>query len=98
MVDSTGAFSEQIDVLVYDRQYSPFIFKYNGQTIVPSESVYAVFEAKQTINAEMVKYAQDKVKSERRLHRTSLPIPHAGGTYAATTPGTHSGRVADVWK
>ena len=26
-------------------------------------------------------YAQKKVASVRRLHRTSLPIPHAGGTY-----------------
>jgi hypothetical protein len=81
VVDSTGAFSEQIDVLVFDRQYTPFIFKYNGQTIVPAEGVYAAFEAKQTINADLVRYAQKKVVSVRRLHRTSLPIPHAGGTY-----------------
>ena len=26
VVDSHGTFSEQIDVLVFDRQYSPFIF------------------------------------------------------------------------
>ncbi len=86
VVDSTGAFSEQIDVLVFDRQYSPFIFRYNGQSIVPAESVYAAFEAKQTINASLVKYAQDKVASVRRLHRTSLPIPHAGGEYPAKVP------------
>jgi hypothetical protein len=81
VVDSTGAFSEQIDVLVFDRQYTPFIFKYNGQTIVPAEGVYAAFEAKQTINADLVRYAQGKIASVRRLHRTSMPIPHAGGTY-----------------
>jgi hypothetical protein len=81
VVDSTGAFSEQIDVLVFDRQYTPFIFKYNGQTIVPAEGVYAAFEAKQTISADLVRYAQKKITSVRRLHRTSLPIPHAGGTY-----------------
>jgi hypothetical protein len=81
VVDSTGAFSEQIDVLVFDRQYTPFIFKYNGQTIVPAEGVYAAFEAKQTINTDLVRYAQKKVGSVRSLHRTSLPIPHAGGTY-----------------
>jgi hypothetical protein len=81
VVDSRGAFSEQIDVLIFDRQYSPFIFSYQGQTIIPAESVYAVFEAKQTINADLVHYAQKKVASVRRLHRTSLPIPHAGGTY-----------------
>jgi hypothetical protein len=83
VVDSIGHFSEQIDVLVFDRQYTPFIFKYNGQTIVPAEGVYAAFEAKQTINADLVRYAQKKVASIRRLQRTSLPIPHAGGTYAA---------------
>lgn len=81
VVDSRGDFSDQIDVVVFDRQYSPFIFSYEGQTIVPSESIYAVFEAKQAINATQVAYAQDKVASVRRLHRTSLPIPHAGGTY-----------------
>ena len=81
VVDSKGAFSDQIDVVVFDRQYSPFIFTYQGQTIIPAESVYAAFEAKQSINAEQVTYAQAKVASVRRLHRTSLPIPHAGGVY-----------------
>lgn len=81
VVDSKGTFSDQIDVVLFDRQYSPFIFHFEGQTIVPAESVYAVFEAKQTINAAQVAYAQEKVASVRRLHRTSLPIPYAGGTY-----------------
>jgi hypothetical protein len=81
IVDSLGAFSQQIDVVVFDRQYSPFIFKYQGETIIPAESVYAVFEAKQTVDAALVAYAQEKVASVRRLHRTSLPIPYAKGTY-----------------
>ncbi|PZV37068.1 DUF6602 domain-containing protein [Mesorhizobium kowhaii] len=86
VVDSTDKFSDQIDIVIFDRQYSPFIFKYEGQIIVPAESVYAVFEAKQSINAEQVDYAQGKVASVRALHRTSLPIPHAGGTYPAKPP------------
>ncbi len=81
VVDSHGAFSEQIDVVVFDRQYSPFIFEQEGQVIIPAESVYAVFEAKQTLNADMVDYAHGKIASVRRLQRTSLPIPHAGGTF-----------------
>src|SRR5262249_14359464 len=81
VVDSNGKFSDQIDVVIFDRQYSPLIFPYAGQTIIPAESVYAVFEAKQTIDASLVNYAQAKVASVRRLHRTTLPIPHAGGTY-----------------
>lgn len=72
--------------MVFDRQYSPFIFSFEGQTIIPAESVYAAFEAKQAINADQVVYAQKKINSVRQLHRTSLPIPHAGGTYAAKPP------------
>jgi hypothetical protein len=81
VVDSIGNFSDQIDVVVFDRQYSPFIFNYENQLIIPAESVYAVFEAKQEITASLIQYAQEKVASVRNLHRTSLPIPHAGGTY-----------------
>src|ERR1035437_2719000 len=86
VVDSNGTFSDQIDVVVFDRQYSPFIFQFQGQTIIPAESVYAVFEAKQAINASQVTYAQDKISTVRRLHRTSVPIRHAGGRYRAKTP------------
>src|ERR1017187_5415220 len=71
VVDSDGIFSDQIDVVVFDRQYSPLIFKYEGQLIIPAESVYAVFECKQALNARHVEYAQNKVASVRRLHRTS---------------------------
>lgn len=81
VVDSLGEFSQQIDVVIFDRQYSPFIFSYENQTIVPAESVYGVFEAKQSANGDLVAYAQRKVASVRRLHRTSLAIPHAGGVY-----------------
>jgi len=83
VVDSEGAFSDQMDVVVFDRQYSPFIFNYQGQLVIPAESIYAAFECKQTINASQVEYAQKKVASVRRLHRTSLPIPYADGTYPA---------------
>lgn len=81
VVDSLGNFSQQIDVVVFDRQYSPFIFTYENETIIPAESVYAVFEAKQTADASLVAYAQEKVASVRCLHRTSLPIPYAKGVY-----------------
>ncbi len=86
VVDSEGNFSDQIDVVIFDRQYSPFIFTFEGQNIIPAESVYAVFEAKQTLNADLVRYAREKCASVRKLHRTSLPIPHAGGTYDAKPP------------
>jgi hypothetical protein len=87
VVYSKGIFSQQIDVLVFDRQYTPFIFEFNGEKIVPAEGVYAAFEAKQSINARQVGYAQEKIGSVRKLHRTSLPIPYANGTYPPKIPG-----------
>ena len=88
IVDSEGHFSEQIDVVIVDRQYTPMIFDADKILVVPAESVYAVFEAKQAANTSIVKYAQDKVESVRKLVRTSAPIPWAQGTMAkkATTP------------
>jgi hypothetical protein len=86
VVDSNGKFSQQIDVVVFDRQYSPFIFHFQEQMIIPAESVYAVFEAKQAISLEEVNYALTKIESVRVLHRTSLPIPTANGLAKAKAP------------
>lgn len=83
VVDSNNQFSQQIDVVIFDQQYSPLIFHYADQLIIPAESVYAVFEVKQTLNSDHINAAKEKVASVRKLHRTSLPIPHAGGFYPA---------------
>ena len=83
VVDSTGAFSEQIDVVIHDRQYTPLVFTFKDKHIVPAESVYAVFEAKQEMNASHISYAQKKIASVRKLHRTSLPVPTIDGTKRA---------------
>jgi hypothetical protein len=86
VIDSNNRVSDQIDIVVFDRQYTPFMFQMAGQYYVPAEAVYAVFEAKQSISASNVEYAMDKVRSVRGLHRTSLPIPHAGGVYEPKEP------------
>lgn len=81
VIDSNGATSEQIDIVIYDRQYSPCLYNLANQRYVPAESVYGVLEVKQDLNREHVLYAGQKAASVRRLHRTSVPIPHAGGAY-----------------
>ncbi|MPR09190.1 DUF6602 domain-containing protein [Microvirga tunisiensis] len=86
VVDSNGQFSQQIDVVVFDRQYTPFILTYQNQTVIPAEGVYAVFEAKQTIDTKNVAYAQEKAASVRGLHRTSLPVPHVSGVAKPKEP------------
>lgn len=79
VVDSRGAFSQQIDVIIHDRQYSPFVFSFKGTDVVPAESVYAIFEAKQELTADYIRYAMDKTASVRRLQRTSLAAPTIDG-------------------
>lgn len=79
--DSKDNFSDQIDIVIYDYQYSPPLFIYENEKVIPIESVYAVFECKQNITKSNIAYAQKKIKSVRQLERTSLAIPHAGGFY-----------------
>jgi uncharacterized protein DUF6602 len=86
IVDSEGSFSEQMDIVIYDRQYTPLIFEYEGQRIIPVESVYAVLEAKQELDAQYIDYAQGKALSVRQLKPTSLPIPHIDGVSQPKPP------------
>lgn len=86
VIDSRGNTSDSIDVVVFDRQYTPTLLDSEKHRYVPAESVYAVFECKPTINKTYLTYAGDKAASVRRLYRTSIPIAHAGGFYPAKKP------------
>lgn len=86
VVDAKGSISEQIDIVIFDRQYTPFILRQNGVNYIPAESVYAVIEVKQVLNKTNIEYAQKKAASVRKLERTSVDIPHAGGIYPAKKP------------
>ena len=78
IIDCENNISDQIDVVIYDQQYSPFVFNQDSVIYIPAESVYAVFEVKKELNKEYIEYAEKKAGSVRSLHRTSAPIPHAG--------------------
>jgi hypothetical protein len=86
VIDSNGNISEQIDIVIFDRQYSPFLFNQDGVLYIPAESVYATIEVKQEINKSEIEYAGKKAASVRKLLRTSAPIPHAGGTFSPKKP------------
>jgi len=73
-LDARGSRSQQIDLAIYDRQYSPLWFEAAGDRYVPVESIYAVIEVKQEISASHLRYAAGKIESVRHLHRTSAPI------------------------
>lgn len=86
VVDSDGQCSDQIDIVIHDRQYSPLLFNHAGAVYVPAESVYCVLEVKQVLNKQNIEYACDKAASVRKLKRTSVAIQHAGGEFAARQP------------
>src|ERR1043166_802560 len=81
VIDSNGNTSDQMDIVIYDWQYTPSLLDQHDHKYIPAEAVYAVLEVKPEINANYVNYAGKKAESVRRLHRTTIPIPHAGGIY-----------------
>ncbi len=81
VIDSRGNTSDQIDIVLYDAQYSYLAFSQNEILYLPAESVYAVFEVKQDLSKAHMEYAGKKAESVRNLYRTSAAIPHAGGVY-----------------
>ncbi len=83
VVDSEGTVSDQIDIVIFDRQYCPFLMNHNGTLYIPAESVYAVFEVKPEFSRDDIRYAGSKAESVRSLKRTNAPIPHAAGLVSA---------------
>ena len=83
VIDSSGDLSHQIDLVIYDQQYTPFVFTQNGIIYIPAEGVYAVFEVKPDIKGNVgddtfILYAGKKIESVRSLKRTSSDIINAG--------------------
>jgi hypothetical protein len=83
VIDSNGRTSGQIDIVIYDLQYTPPLLKQMSHRYILAEAVYAVLEVKPTLNRGNLIYAAEKARSVRELYRTSVDIPHAGGLFLA---------------
>ena len=79
VIDSNGATSDQIDIVIFDLQYTPTLLDQIYHRYIPAEAVYCVLEVKPTINKAYLEYAGKKAESVRRLERTSIPIIHSDG-------------------
>lgn len=79
VVDHKGYISEQIDIIIYDRHFTPFIFRGENVVYIPAEGVYAVFEVKPKLNKESYNYAVKKLNSVKGLRRTSASFVHILG-------------------
>lgn len=85
VIDADGNRSQQIDIVIHDRQFCPVLLDTAGGIHIPAESVYAVLEVKQDLTKEQIEYAGEKIASVRRLRRTSAEFVHATGR-SRTTP------------
>ena len=57
VIDSEGKTSDQIDIIIFDNQYTPTLLDQNDHRYIPAESVYAIFEVKPHIDRNYIKYA-----------------------------------------
>lgn len=78
VIDSHGNISDQMDLVIYDEQFTPFVFNQNGVKYIPAEGIYAVFEVKPEINKAYIEYAGAKIASVRKLHRTATTFINGG--------------------
>ncbi len=84
VIDFEGNTSHQIDVVIYDNWFTPFVFSQNGFHYIPAEGVYAVFEVKPDIKGSTedgksyIQYAGEKIESVRKLKRTSTSMINSG--------------------
>jgi hypothetical protein len=83
VIDSNGATSDHIDIIIFDHQYTPTLLDQHAHRFIPAEAVYCVLEVKPTINKTYLEYAGGRARSVRELERTSVPIRHAGGEFPA---------------
>lgn len=79
VIDYEGNISEQIDVIIYDNLYSPYVMASgSGVKYIPAEAVYAIIEIKPTITKLYLEYANNKVESVKKLKRTVRGVTVAG--------------------
>ena len=79
LIDCDGNVSEQIDIIIYDNLYSPYIMSSgSGTKYIPVEAVYAIAEVKPTVDKSYIEYANNKVQSVKNLRRTVRGVTVAG--------------------
>lgn len=88
VIDHEGNTSHQMDIVIYDNWFTPFIFSQNGFHYIPAEGVYAVFEVKPDIQGNVaeksyIEYAAEKIESVRILKRTSTNMINSGQNFPA---------------
>lgn len=74
VVDSLGNSSRQIDIIVYNKSVTPFVFR-GAISVIPIECVIMALEIKSHINSEAIKDAAKKGTSIKQLSRNAFTTP-----------------------
>lgn len=65
VIDSKGNVSNEIDLVVFDEQYTPYIFRYGTLKFIPIEAVAVVIECKsKTVKIDNWNESIDKLRTE----------------------------------
>lgn len=83
VIDRNGKTSDQIDIIIYDRQFTPTLLDQHDHKYITAEAVYAVLEVKPTFDKEYLDYAAKKAESVRSLSRTSVPYMNGDKLFPA---------------
>lgn len=80
IIDSEGRVSNEVDIVVYDETYTPYVFQYNTLKFIPIEAVVMVIECKSKgYTPKQLKKWSDKIKV---LTPVSSGIARIVGGYA----------------
>ncbi len=91
VIDCEGTISQQMDIVIYDNWFTPFIFTQNGFHYIPAEGVYAVFEVKPDISGTSskgkksihnIEYTGEKIESVRTLKRDAANFINGGQKFS----------------
>jgi hypothetical protein len=74
VLDSKGAVSKQMDVILYDMAHTPLLYKSadGGHQLVPSEGVIAVIEVKTQMTPQMAESVFKNMQSVKALDKTAF--------------------------
>lgn len=79
IIDSKGNISKEVDIAVFDEQFTPYVFRYNSLKFIPIEAVAIVIEckSKEPKSLELVEWA----KSIERLETNPTGIARMATGY-----------------
>jgi hypothetical protein len=69
LVDTSGAYSRQLDIIISDAAKTPILFKSGEIRVIPVECAYAVIEVKARLDAKEINRIFENMYSVRRLSK-----------------------------